>query len=251
MINLEELTLYLIIFRKQTLIDGIDLKKNILNYMSQLKKFSFGIRSTIYLDNNINFPSNDDIQNTFKDFKDNEIISYVDYFSMSSNIQCHIYSYPYKRKKYERITNNFPVKFFPYVCEISLFDKQPFEHEFFLRIAHAFPNVKILTLENEQPQKKNHHDSSITKYFHLTELHLLEAHDDYIEEFLVDSKTYLPNTVDLIVDYEALKRVTDNFTRTTTQINCSKLICLNLIDGDTNLEHIQNYFPRAKIFSYQ
>jgi hypothetical protein len=252
MINLEELTLYLIIVDKQTLIDGVDLKKNILNHMSQLKKFSFAIRSNIYLNNEIHLPSNDDIQNTFKDFKNNEIIiSYIDCL-ISKNVECFIYSYPYRRRKYERITNNFVFKSFSYVREISLFDKQPFEHKFLLRIAQAFPNVKILRLENEEPQKKNHHDSSISKYLHLTELHLLEAHDDYIEEFLIDSVTSLPNTVDLIVEYEAIKRVTENFTRTATKINCSRLISLQLYvpDDDINLIDIQHYFSRAKILSY-
>ncbi|CAF1214485.1 unnamed protein product [Adineta steineri] len=215
MINLEELNLYLIISHKQTIVDGIDLKKNILNYMSQLKKFSFSISSEVHLGNEINLPSNDDIQNTFKDFKDNEIISYVDNFPMSNKIGCRMYSYPY------RWTNQ------------------------------AFPNVKKLRLENEQPQKKkNHGDSSITTYFHLTELHLLFAHDDYIEEFLTDSKTYLPNTVDLIVEYKAIQRLTENFTRSTTQINCSKLIRLYLYEDDDQiiLDDMEHYFPRAKIF---
>ncbi|CAF4372851.1 unnamed protein product, partial [Adineta steineri] len=64
--------------------------------MSQLKKFSFSISSEIHLGNEINLPSNDDIQNTFKDFKDNEIVSYVDNFPMSKHIECRIYSYPYR-----------------------------------------------------------------------------------------------------------------------------------------------------------
>ncbi|CAF4162050.1 unnamed protein product [Adineta steineri] len=81
MINLEELDLYLKISRIQTVVDGADLKKNILNHMSRLKKFSFSIRLNIYLNNGSNIPSNDDFQNTFKDFKDNEIISYVDNFT--------------------------------------------------------------------------------------------------------------------------------------------------------------------------
>ncbi|CAF1403549.1 unnamed protein product [Adineta steineri] len=137
--------------------------------------------------------------------------------------------------------------------KISRKQTVPFEHEFFLRITQAFPNVKILRLDNEQPQKKNHQDSSITRYFHLTKLHLLEVHDDYIEEFLSDSKTCLPNTVDLTIEYEAMQRVTENFTRSTTQINCSKLIRLNLYvlddENDVNLDDIKHYFPRAKIFA--
>ncbi|CAF1263462.1 unnamed protein product [Rotaria sordida] len=117
--------------------------------MSQLKKFSFNIRSTIYLNNQINFQSNDDIQNAFKDFKDNQIISCVDYFPKIKQVECHIYSYPYRLKDYQRITNNFRDRFFQYIREISLLDEPSFEHEFFLRIAQLFPNMKILTLFND------------------------------------------------------------------------------------------------------
>ncbi len=55
-------------------IDGNELRMNIINHMPQLNKFVFNIRSTILLPNEIELPSNEDIQNTFKDFKDDQII---------------------------------------------------------------------------------------------------------------------------------------------------------------------------------
>ncbi|CAF3184626.1 unnamed protein product [Rotaria socialis] len=131
MFNLEKLDLYLAICCKNALIDGNNLKKNIINHMPKLNKFKFNIRSTVRLDNQINLLSNEDIQYTFNDFPNNQIISCVDYFSEIKQSQCHIYSYPYEWKEYHQITNSFPGGISNNVREISLFDEQPFEHYFF------------------------------------------------------------------------------------------------------------------------
>ncbi len=78
MFNLEKLDLYLAICCKNALIDGNNLEKNIINHMAKLNKFTFNIRSTVRLDNQINLLSNEDIQYTFIDFPNNQIISCVD-----------------------------------------------------------------------------------------------------------------------------------------------------------------------------
>ncbi|CAF0903123.1 unnamed protein product [Rotaria sordida] len=126
MFNLEKLDLYLAICCKNALIDGNNLKKNIINRMPKLNKFTFNIRSTVRLNNQINLPSNEDIQYTFNHFPNNQIISCVDYFSEIKQGQCHIYSYPYEWKAYHKITNNFPGGISKYAREVSLFDEQPF-----------------------------------------------------------------------------------------------------------------------------
>jgi hypothetical protein len=147
MSNLEELSLNFAIHNRKPFLDGNNLK-DIINHMTQLKKFTFNIHSTIRLDNQIDLPSNENIQNTFRDFKHNQIVSCVDYFSETVKGQCRIYSYPYTWKEYNNITNNFPGGLFECVRKISLFDERPFEHEFFLRIAQSFPLMKKLTLVN-------------------------------------------------------------------------------------------------------
>ena len=231
MSNLEKLDLYFIVRERKTFIDGNDLKINIINHMPQLNKFTFNIRSLSRFYNQINLPSNEDIQHTFKDFKDNQIISCVDYFPKEKIGQCHIYSYPYKLKYYDNITNNFPGGLFKCVREVSLFDEHPFEHEFFLRIAQSFPFVKKLTVINQKPQnnkqfrksKNENQNLSIIKYPHLTELDLIEAYIDYYEQFLFDTKTCLPIDVHVYMNYELVKKVTHNFTRNTTRINCAKI----------------------------
>jgi hypothetical protein len=81
MSNLEKLDLCLLLYREgKTFIDGNDLKLNIINHMPLLNKFTFNIRSTTHFYNQINLPSNEYIQQTFKDFENQQIISSIDYF---------------------------------------------------------------------------------------------------------------------------------------------------------------------------
>ena len=190
MFNLEKLSLNLITSTKTTFIDGNELKKDFINHMTRLRKFTFNISSEIDLHDTIDHQSNEDIQRTFTDFKNYQIISSVDYFSKAKIVRCLIYSYPYNLKYYDNITNHFPGGLFKNVSKISLFDEYPFEHEFFIRIAQSFPLMKKLSLINEKPQMNNNEHFSIIEYPHLTELILLEAHNDYVEQFLIQNRLY-------------------------------------------------------------
>ncbi|CAF3416118.1 unnamed protein product [Rotaria sp. Silwood2] len=145
---------------------------------------------------------------------------------------------------------------FECVREITLFDEQPFEHEFFLRISHSFPFMQSLTLFNTKPQQKilrsrskqNNQDIPIIKYPHLVKLNLTEAHIDYIEQFLVHWKTSLTNIVRLSVGYRSLRVVTRDFRRNTTRINCTKLIPICIYAGNDWPQYVKNYFPCLRIF---
>ncbi|CAF4772901.1 unnamed protein product, partial [Rotaria sp. Silwood2] len=257
MSNLEQLGLYVAIFIDTTFIDGNHLKKNIINRMSRLNQFKFYIRSFMHIRNQVNFPSTEDIQRTFIDFpNNNNIISYVDYFSEAKQSQCHIYSYPSFMPYYGNITNNFPGGLFKYVRVVSLFDEHPFEHEFFLRIQESFPFMEQLSVANYKSQNyKQSYESnndnrnlSLIEYSFLGELVILNVHDDYIEQFLFNTKTYLQNNVLLHIKYESLKRVTHNFTREDTRINCAKINELKLYDKTKcSNSSLQEYFPYAKI----
>ncbi|CAF1563038.1 unnamed protein product, partial [Rotaria sp. Silwood1] len=142
--------------------------------------------------------------------------SHLEIDNRAAEGQCLIYSSPYTLKEYNMITNNFQGGLFECVREISLFDEQPFEHEFFLLIAQSFLLIKKLTLNNQKPRKNKQYtkskddeqDFSIIKYSHLIYLNLYEAHEDYIELFLDHTKTYLPSNMDLAIDYELLKKAT-------------------------------------------
>ncbi|CAF4251841.1 unnamed protein product, partial [Rotaria sordida] len=164
--------------------------------------------------------------------------------------------YPYKMKYYDNISNNFPGGLFKYVYKVSLYDEYPFEHEFFLRIEKSFPFMKELTIVNAKPQKNklyrksmsDNKDLSIIKSPHLTDLNLIQAHDDYVEQFLVDTEMCLSNHLHLSVYYEAMKMVTENFTRNTTRINCAKLRSLHLWMACGITKHVKDYFPHTHIF---
>ena len=197
---------------------------------------------------------------SFRDFKyDRSYYLILMYFQEQVPYSlCHIYSYPYELKYYHTITNNFPGGLFKYVREISLYDERPFEHEFFHRIAQSFPFMKKLTISNREAQmnkrrekSKNDDDSlSIINYCRLTELRFCRPHEDYLEEFLLDTKTYLLNNVYLYAGRELLEKVTDNFTRDATRLNCSKIIfCYS--DYGTQLEkHVKDYFFNTDIRSW-
>ncbi|CAF2144416.1 unnamed protein product [Rotaria magnacalcarata] len=263
--NLEKLDLYMNVIERKTFFDGNDLKMNIINYMPQLNKFTFNICSLSSFYNEINLPSNEDIQKTFRDFNNKEIIYWADYFPERRKGHCRIYSYPYKWKYYDDITNHFPGKIFIYVRSISLYDERPFEHEFFLRIAESFPLMEELFVRNQKQQINKPIEKSkklsIIKYPSLKQLFLNNTCIDYHEQFLFDTKTSLPFNVRVNMQYGLVKQVTHNFTSNTTRSNCAKINFANLRkqmkfpeysdDFSTGKElfrkHIKDYFPHTQI----
>ena len=268
MVNLEKLDLCLIVDGRETFVDANDLKINIINHMPQFYKFTFNIRSSSRFYNEVNLPSDEYMQETFRDFKDKQI-HYVDYFPKAKEARCHIYSYPYKLNHYKNVTNNFPGGIFQCVRKVSLFDERPFEHEFFLRIQKSFPLMEELIVVNEQRQinkqfrKANNEngDSSIIHYPYLQHLDLLNTCIDYHKQFLFDTKMCLPFHVRVYMNYEIVRKVTRNFRRNSTRSNCAKMNHVYLFRkreycGSLHEllrpkiqfpEHIKDYFPHAKI----
>ncbi|CAF3531650.1 unnamed protein product [Rotaria sp. Silwood1] len=156
---------------------------------------------------------------------------------------------------YTGITNNFPGGLFEHVRVVSLFDEQPFEHEFFLRIQKSFPFIEELSLVNYKPQNRkqsyesnsNNQTLSLIEYLFLTKLYISDVHDDYIEQFLFHTKTYLQNNIIVYVAYESLQRVTHNFTRDSTRTNCAKISKLHFWGQEKPSNSLEEYFPYAKI----
>ncbi|CAF3980672.1 unnamed protein product [Rotaria sp. Silwood1] len=249
MLNLEELSLCFI-NHNTPIIDGNDLKMNIMNYMTKLKKFKFNIHSVIPFNNQINLPSNEHIQHTFKNFANkNQIISSIDCFPKANEFHCHIYSYPYIWTDYDNITNNFRGGLFKSVLKLSLVDERPFEHEFFLRIAKSFPCVKELHVHNRESQKNDNQQWSIIEYSYLTQLDLVKSHENYVQQFLNNTKVSLLHNIYLRVDYNTLQRVTDNFTSDTTRMNCSKIKYLILYNQPEFCSpNLKDYFAHAEIW---
>ncbi|CAF3869534.1 unnamed protein product [Rotaria sp. Silwood1] len=158
-------------------------------------------------------------------------------------------------RRFEDITNKLPGGLYPYVRLVSLYDDHPFEHEFFIRISQSFPFMEKLFINNRYAQNQkefyklmnDNSNLSIAKYYNLIKLDIDRAHDDYIEEFLCNTKTYLQNNILLYICYEALQRVTHNFTRDDTRINCAKINELCLLGKVKDSKSLQDYFPFAII----
>ncbi|CAF2177007.1 unnamed protein product [Rotaria magnacalcarata] len=194
------------------------------------------------------------IQHTFNDFKDNKIISCVDYFQERNYSQRHIYTYPYLLKYYNGTTNHFLEGIFKCVLEVSLFDERPFEHQLFLQIQKSFPLLQKLSLINRnQLFKQSNHENenlSIIKYLYLIHLNLIKIHEDYLEQFLLKTKMSLPNSIFLLTDYQLLKNVIHNITKNETRNNCAKLIDIFFINKSEFHEHLKDYFLFAKYLDY-
>jgi hypothetical protein len=153
------------------------------------------------------------------------------------------------------LTNSFPGGLFKFVHKVSLIDKRPFEYEFFIRIAQSFPLLKTLIINNRSPQNHkrcqqsnvNHSSLPVIEYPHLSILSLIRAHDDYIEQFLVHTKTCLSNYISLDIGYHRLQRLTNNFTADATRSNCAKVKYIYDIAGLNVPEHFHTYFPRLEM----
>jgi hypothetical protein len=105
-----------------------------------------------------------------------------------------------------------------------------------------------LNIDNLQPQHNSNQQWSIAEYSYLTEINLAYAHKDYVEQFLIDTKMCLLDNVCLHVHYDSLQTVTDNFTRDTTRVNCSKIKRLFLHHKPRiYFEDLKDYFSYAKV----
>ncbi|CAF0767868.1 unnamed protein product [Adineta steineri] len=256
MINLEELTLFLTVIRTDsTFIDGTELYDEVLVHMSQLSKFVFSINTGVFIVNNeIDEPLNEDIQNSFIGKEYGRVGSYVhfeprkptnriiDFEEAKAVVKSHIYSLPYQFKSFLHLNNSFQGGMFVNVGCLTMTDSFPFEHEFFKTISVSFPFIKNLTICNLEPQKKKQHSSTLISFPHLNLLNLIDAHDDYAEQFLVDTKTHLPCLLELCITYESLEIVTSNFTNDATRLYCSKLKGLHTDKPFVRPEHFDEYF---------
>jgi hypothetical protein len=245
MINLEELTLFLTIFRDNTYVDGIQLHDQILIYMPQLNRFTFSINTLVlYPDENIriNHQSNEDIQRSFIGKGYGQVGSYVHYRQEHNVGMAHVYSLPYQFEYFLDLNNSFQGDMFYTVQSLTMTDGRPFEHSLFKLASQCFPLLKALKVDNWHPQKNKQHSSVLITFPHLILLNLVKAHEDYAEQLLCDKNTHLPALLDLGIKYKTLIIITNNFTDGAICRNCAKIKELHgdLFDRTLN---IHKYFP--------
>lgn len=66
----------------------------------------------------------------------------------------------------------------------------------------------------------------------------------------IDSISPLPQTVHLSVDYQRLKKITNNFRRNAMTINCSKIHYLAIGQVPRYSKYLEQYFPRAHLIRH-
>ncbi|CAF1177881.1 unnamed protein product [Rotaria sp. Silwood1] len=255
MINLEKLTLYIRITDQSTFVDGTHLHKEILMYMSQLHTFIFYISTIIQIDDSFHRLSDNNIKNTFQNIGYYQTSCIVNY-SRSKAI-CHGFSLPFAFDHLEMITNTFPTIIFHHVTYLKVFDDVEFKHDFFIRIAKAFPLLKHLTIFNkillfmdfDKYEADYIQSCPIIQFSHLISLDIMVQNRYYVEQFLLDTKAHVPRLIELTLFYSNLKNVTKNFTRDATRHNCAnikRLIFYDPCDYPTKFNH---YFPPLNIVS--
>ncbi|CAM2722700.1 unnamed protein product [Rotaria socialis] len=231
MSNLEKLTLYLPIKGRNRVIDGTYVQHDILDYMPQLHSFIFYICTYVETVDLFYKLSNEDIQQTLTNIGQQHVTSIVNYIH-SHRAACSIFSLPFQFDYLKNLGNKFPNIIFSYVTYLLVQDTDPFEHEFFMRIARSFPLLKHLRIFNVESQvldglitfsSDNCQLHSIIEYPHLTILDVQYAHRDYVEQFLNETKTFIPCLTEFEVSVDHLKAVTKDFKREETQRNCAKV----------------------------
>ncbi|CAF0910564.1 unnamed protein product [Rotaria sordida] len=244
---LENLTLYLLIEGRNRIVDGTCVQNDILVYMPQLHSFTFYIST--YIDTRD--LSRKDIQQTLINIGRQNATSIVNYISVYT-VVCSIVSLPFTFDYLVSLGNIFPNIVFSYVTYLQVQDFDAFRHEFFVRIARSFPLLKYLRIFNIESQlladlltfSSDHSQSySMVEYPHLTSLDVAYSHKDYLEQFLNETKAYVPCLTELTVCHRHLKIVTENFTREATRRNCTQVKQLIIIQPLDHSEDHSHYFP--------
>ncbi|CAM4809784.1 unnamed protein product [Rotaria magnacalcarata] len=131
MISLEQLMLYLTVFKRSTFIDGAHFENEILIHMPRLQRFIFDVFAHTNVISEVNLRLNDDIQSTFLNGRYGRVVTYIEYY-FEQNARSHVYSLPYTIDEALQTSNNFSRRLHPNVHRLLLSDVVlPFEHHFF------------------------------------------------------------------------------------------------------------------------
>jgi hypothetical protein len=118
--------------------------------------------------------------------------------------------------------------------------------------------LKYLTINNirppfwkfQEPPPVDNNPYLIVEYPHLISLDLIDADSYYLDQFLNETKTYLPHLTELKVMYDFLKDVTENFTRDATRRNCAEVKRFLVGNYMTYPENFHRYFPSLCEFNF-
>ncbi|CAF1208313.1 unnamed protein product [Adineta steineri] len=241
MSNLEKLTLYLRFVSRNKFIDSKSFINNLSPYMTRV----YSLKFYFSIENN----RNDTLDYSFNINIQSQETSNIVCYSVKT-VTYHVFTLPFEFIKLVSIGNIFPNIVFNNVIELWIHDIIPFQHEFFLRITQSFPLLQHLFVTDltslsykRKKSPNNIQADQIVKYPHLILLDIKGLNNDCIEQFLNETKTYLPCLTILRVSYEQLQITTEDFTREVTRKNCAnvrRLITEREIVSSKNYHH---YFP--------
>ena len=250
--NLENLTLHLRVEDRQTLIDRNHLENEICLYMPRLQSFIFYIRTrTTYTDVLSNV-----IDEVSIHFRQQPIVNITNRIMGGDEIAYHIFTLPFLFDEIGSIGFIFPNIKFEYVTNLVIEDIIPFNHDYFVRLSFAFPLLSRLCIINSLQETstgtiEDTQSSRIAQYSHLTSLNLRSAARDSVEEFLNETKSFLPCLTELIMFYSKLTTVTNYFTREETRRNCANVKRLNILGTYAHTEHFYLYFPSLEMSYFE
>jgi hypothetical protein len=245
MINLEELQLYLSVGRfDETYIDGNQLYDQFLIYMTQLRNFTFNIKTEVTSETVTDeLPTNEDIQRTFIGKGYQQVASYVYAGLDPCDSVCHVYTLPYDFEYFIDLDNSFQGGMFKKVRQLKMWDTIPFEYKLFQIISQDFPFLELLYISNNKPQEDNHHSSTLITFPYLTLRDLKYADVNYAKLFLFKQNINLPRLFNLSIEYKSLIAITNNFTSDATYFNFDKLKSLDVGQLFVRSKNFHQYFP--------
>jgi len=185
MLYLEKLTLYLRITCQDIFIDPISLINQFSMHMSRLYSFKFYLSTENNRNDLVRYLSNNDIKQNYMNIGYQEVSNIVCFTIVTGTY--HIFTLSFEFVKLISIGNIFPNIIFNNVTELWVQDMVPFEHEFFLRIAQAFPLLKSFYVSDCTPLSYNAKKSSdnIESLNIFISLHLISR-----EQVLIESNNF-------------------------------------------------------------
>jgi hypothetical protein len=248
MLYLEKLTLYLCVANQGIFMDPVNLINEFSICMPRLDSFKFYLSTENDRNDLVRYMSNNDIKQNYLNIGYREVSNIIT--SAGDQATYQIFTLPFEFDEPLSIGHIFPNIVFKYVTELSAYDWVPFEHEFFLRIAKAFPLLKtfhvsniILPWNNTNKSTDNIQSYEIVEYPHLTSLDISGSDTSQTEQFLNETKTHLPCLAKLIVQYEDLRITTKDFTRNATRRNCANVKQLFTREQIVGSKDYYIYFP--------
>ncbi|CAF2141277.1 unnamed protein product [Rotaria magnacalcarata] len=248
MLYLEKLTLYLRIACPSVYTDPIYLINEFSMNLSRLHSFNFYLSTENNRNDLVRYLSNNNVKQNYMNTGYQEVSTIVS-FSVNT-ARHHIFTLPFEFIKFLGIGNIFPNIVFKNVIELYVHDVVPFEHEFFLRIAQAFPMLKRFCIShlsrhshNSKKSTDNIQSHQIVEYPHLTFLDITRVDNNYVEHLLNETKTHLPSLTELHVRYEDLRVATEDFTKELTRRNCANVTRLKTWREIVGSKDFYIYFP--------